>query len=416
VDTIGEAYIVGYSFTDTFPVTPSALPTACGGEDCVYFAKLDATGSNLLYSSFLGSGSNASVAIDPMGNALIGGTTRGGIPTTAGAVQSTCKPCISVNAGFFSKINPSAIGAASLVYSTYLSGSGGKFGVTPVGDAIYAVASDPNGNAIVTGQATSPDFPVTANAYQSVCSGVCASPFVSVIDPALSGASSLPYSTYLNGTGGINNQIAFADALAVDANHNIYVGGNTTGQNFPVSPNTFIPQCPNTGCGGGSAFIAELNPNASPANQLVYGTYLGGTSSIGNEAVTGLGFDSNGRIYAAGHTLSQDFPVTPDAAQPSCLACPGALQNSGNDGFLTVLNPAALGLNQLVYSTFLGGNRYDAATGLAMGPMGLVAVAGYSSSIDFPTTVNAFELQCPACGNIGVSGSNSDAFVSVFQF
>jgi hypothetical protein len=90
-----------------------------------------------------------------------------------------------------------------------------------------------------------------------------------------------------------------------------------------------------------------------------------------------------------------------------------------------VLNPAASGASQLVYSTFLGGNNYDAATGLAIGPMGLVALAGYSSSSDFPTTPNAFQLDCPACLNIGERGNqaidgplllNSDAFVSVFQF
>ena len=102
--------------------------------------------------------------------------------------------------------------------------------------------------------------------------------------------------------------------------------------------------------------------------------------------------------------------------QRTCLSCPGALQNEGNDGFLTVLNPAASGASQLVYSTFLGGSNYDAATGLGMGPTGLVTVAGYSSSNDFPTTANAFELQCPACRNIGPLGSTSDAFVSVFHF
>ena len=250
---------------------------------------------------------------------------------------------------------------------------------------------------------------------------------MSVIDPALSGASSLPYSTYLNGNGGISNAEAIGFAVAVDANHDIYVGGTTIGYNFPVSPNTFIPQCPALPCGGGSGFIAELNPNAAPANQLVYGTYLGGASSIGNEAVTGIGVDSNGRIFAVGHTLSANFPVTPNAAQPTCLSCPGALQDQGRDAFLTVLNPAELGGNQLVYSTFLGGSDFDGATGVALGPNGLVGVAGYSTSFDFPTTANAFERQCLACSNIRSNDNlfnftnspgllNMDAFVSVFQF
>jgi hypothetical protein len=369
------------------------------------------------------------VAIDPNNNALISGTTAGSFPTTAGALQSTCGACSSGGAGFFSQINPSASGAASLLYSTYLSGSGGIIGATPMGDAMTAIAADPNGNAVLTGIVTSQDFPTTANAYQTECQGLCESPTITVINPALSGQAALIYSTYFNGTGGgVTNPIAFPYTVTVDPNHDIYVGGQTLAEDFPVTANGFIPQCPDprSACDGGTGFVGELNPSALPANQLVYGTYLGGTSDIGYEAVRGLGVDSNGIIYAAGQTLSADFPVTPDAVQSTCLACPGALQGSNNDGFFSVLNPALSGANQLVYSTFLGGNNYDAATGLALGPTGLVAIAGYSSSLDFPTTANALEPQCPACRNISDTGSqsvdggpgliNSDAFLSVFQF
>jgi hypothetical protein len=429
VDADGEAYTVGIS-DGNFPTTPNAFSNSCSGSgnDCLFFAKLDSTGSQLLYSSFVGTAVSASVAIDPNQNGLIAGATREGIPVTPGAVQSTCNLCnleVGITSGYFSKVNPNATGAASLVYATYLSGSGGKFGASETGDALSAVAADANGNAILTGTVSSPDFPTTPNAYQPQCQGLCDSPAISVINPALSGQTALVYSTFVNGNGGDSNPIAFPYAVAVDSSGDVYIGGQIFGYDFPVSPNAFIPQCPALPCGGGSGFIAELNPNAAPANQLVYGTYLGGVSTIGNEAVTGLGVDSNGRIYAAGHTLSANFPVTNDAAQTTCLACPGATQDSGKDGFLTVLNPAASGANQLVYSTFLGGNNYDSATGLAVGPMGLIAVAGYSSSTDFPTTPNAFQLQCPACLNISERGDqaiegplllNSNAFVSVFQF
>lgn len=442
VNSMGEAYAVGVSFESDFPTTANAYSNSCSYDGgCAYFAKLDSTGSNLLYSSFIGEvgflynsiigvGSPPKVAIDPNNNALISGTTAGSFPTTAGALQSTCGACSSGGAGFFSQINPSASGAASLLYSTYLSGSGGIIGATPMGDAMTAIASDPNGNAVLTGIVTSQDFPTTANAYQTECQGLCESPTITVINPALSGQAALIYSTYFNGTGGgVTNPIAFPYTVTVDPNHDIYVGGQTLAEDFPVTANGFIPQCPDprSACDGGTGFIGELNPSALPANQLVYGTYLGGTSDIGYEAVRGLGVDSNGIIYAAGQTLSADFPVTPDAVQSTCLACPGALQGSNNDGFFTVLNPALSGANQLVYSTFLGGNNYDAATGLALGPTGLVAIAGYSSSLDFPTTANALEPQCPACRNISDRGGsqsvdggpgliNSDAFLSVFQF
>jgi hypothetical protein len=159
----------------------------------------------------------------------------------------------------------------------------------------------------------------------------------------------------------------------------------------------------------------------------MYGSYLGGTVYQGNDAITALEVDSNGRIFAAGHTDSSDFPVTPDAAQSTCLACAAHQVTQGRDGFFTVLNPAVSGAGELVYSTFLGGSSHDGVTGLALGPTGRAAVAGYSSSVDFPTTENAFEPQCPACLNFplndppfGFTNSpgflNMDAFVSVFQF
>ena len=429
VDAAGEAYAVGISDTN-FPTTANAFSNSCSGSgtDCLFFAKLDSTGSELLYSSFVGTAVSASIAIDPNQNALIAGATFEGIPVTPGAVQSTCDLCnieVEITSGYFSKVNPNAAGAASLVYATYLSGSGGKFGASETGDALSAVAADANGNAVLTGTVSSPDFPVTSNAYQTQCQGICSSPAISVINPALSGQAGLVYSTFLNGNGGDTNPIAAPYAVVVDLNHDIYVGGNVQGLNFPVSPNSFMPQCPDAVCGAG--FIAELNPNAPPANQLLYGTYLGGTSFTGSDTVTGLGVDANGRIFAGGYTASRNFPVTPDALQPTCLSCPplGGPQGQPQDAFMTVLNPAGSGAGQLVYSTYLGGSTFDGATGLAVGPMGLVAVAGYSSSTDFPTTPNAFQLQCPACFNISEGGNealygplllNSDAFISVFQF
>src|SRR5258708_38453731 len=93
-------------------------------------------------------------------------------------------------------------------------------------------------------------------------------------------------------------------------------------------------------------------------------------------------------LFRSGFTDSSDFPVTPDAAQPTCLSCAAHQVTQGRDGFLTVLDPAKSGASELAYSTFLGGSTYDAATGVAIGPLGLAAVAGYSSSVDFPTTAN----------------------------
>jgi hypothetical protein len=305
------------------------------------------------------------------------------------------------------------------VYSTYL---GGSLIDTPVG-----VAIDPHGKALIAGYTSSKDFPTTTGAFESSCipcdatSVLSYGSFVSEIDPGANGNASLLYSTYLNGSGHTNgNQYStFLNsgnplAVKVDGNDDLFVGGSQATVGFPVTPNSFQPACLGTfRCPSG--FIVELNPRTAPANQLVYGTYLGGTTPIsGSDAVTGLGLDAEGRIYAAGHTSSSDFLVSSDAAQPACLSCG---LNSGGNAFLTVLDPTASGSNEMVYSTFLGGSVSDSATSLAVGALGLVAVGGSTYSSDFPTTANAVERTCLACRNPNIlSFLNGDGFLAAVQF
>jgi hypothetical protein len=202
-------------------------------------------------------------------------------------------------------------------------------------------------------------------------------------------------------------------AVQVDGSGDLFVGGNQATLGLPVTPNSLITACGLNRCPRG--FIVELNPAQAPANQLVYGTYLGGTLPIsGTDSVTALGLDAMGRIYAAGSTSSSDFPVSADAAQPTCLAC--AL-NGGGNAFFTVLDPTASGSSELVYSTFLGGSEQDSATSLAVGPLGLVAIGGSTYSSDFPITANALETTCPACRNPNIQYYlNGDGFLAAFQF
>jgi hypothetical protein len=416
VDSIGEAYVVGYTFTPDFPVTPSAYQSTCNaGCWSVFFSKLNAAGSNLLYSTYLhGSllNSPVGVAIDPHGKALIAGyTSSTDFPVTAGALQSSCGSCTDtsyyVYAGFVADIDPSASGNASLVYSTYLSGSGYVTeGGTHYGDTIAAITSDSNGDPVVAGEASSADFPISSNAFKtSIIPGSIISGFVTVLNLAASGAAQLQYSTYLNS----GNPLA----VQVDGSGDLFVGGNQATLGLPVTPNSLITACGLNRCPRG--FIVELNPAQAPANQLVYGTYLGGTLPIsGTDSVTALGLDAMGRIYAAGSTSSSDFPVSADAAQPTCLAC--AL-NGGGNAFFTVLDPTASGSSELVYSTFLGGSEQDSATSLAVGPLGLVAIGGSTYSSDFPITANALETTCPACRNPNIQYYlNGDGFLAAFQF
>jgi hypothetical protein len=416
VDSTGEVYVVGTTNTPNFPVTSSAFQGSCGTVCApTFFSKLDASGSDLTYSTYLGGNrvdTPVGVAIDPHGKALIAGfTSSTDFPTTPGALQSSCIPCDATSVlsygSFVSEIDPATSGSASLVYSTYLNGSGHLNGNGSIaGDAIAAITTDGAGDAVVAGRATSTDFPISANAYQTaITAGNIDSGFVTVVNPAASGAAQLEYSTFLNS----GNPLA----VQVDGNGDLFVGGNEATLGLPVTPNSFITACALHRCPNG--FIVELNPLLAPANQLVYGTYLGGTTPFGGtDSVTALGLDGMGRIYAAGNTSSSDFPVSADAAQSTCLAC--AL-NGGGNAFFTVLNPTASGSSELVYSTFLGGSVEDSATGLALGPLGLVALGGSTYSSDFPTTANALETTCPACRNPNIQNFlNGDGFVAAFQF
>jgi hypothetical protein len=171
-----------------------------------------------------------------------------------------------------------------------------------------------------------------------------------VIDPVIS------YSTYLGGTA----QSAVT-ALAVDPAGSLYAAGWTEAIDFPVSN---AIQAVNRG--GVDAFVFKLNPTGST---LLYATYIGGR---GDDRATGIAVDSAGQIYIAGSTASADFPLV-SSIRPAL--------GGTRDAFAVKLN--AIG-NLMVYSTFLGGSGYDAATAIAVDAAGNAYVAGDTQSANFP--------------------------------
>ncbi len=162
-----------------------------------------------------------------------------------------------------------------------------------------------------------------------------------VVDPVV-----LDYSTYL---GGSSNDSGYG--IAVDSAGNAYVTGYTASTNFPTL-NAY--QSTNSAGADGTAFVAKLKPAASGAASLLYSTYLGGGSyDFGN----GIAVDSAGNAYVTGQTTSTNFPTL--KAYQSTLA-------GGQNAFVAKLNPAASGVASLLYSTYLGGNSYDAGNGIAV--------------------------------------------------
>jgi hypothetical protein len=345
VDSVGNAYVTGETFSPDFP-TQNPLQPANGGGGDVFVTKLNAAGSALLYSTYLG-GSGAGledrgfcIAVDPSGNAYVTGETNSLDFPTQNPLQSTLNGDVDA---FVAKLN--AAGSA-LVYSTYLGGSGGEAG--------HGIAADSGGNAYVTGTTDSLDFPIQ-NPLQSALKGI-SDDFVTKLNAA---GSALLYSSYLGGSReeGVNA------GIAVDASGNAYVTGSTRSIDFPTK-NPLQPALN----GGRNTFATKVNPTGSA---LVYSTYLGG--SIADFGVS-IAVDASGNAYVAGTTFSPDFP-TQNPLQP-------AFGGGFFDAFVAKLDAAG---SALVYSTYLGGSVDDSCSSIVVDPSGNAYVTGTTFSPDFPT-------------------------------
>jgi hypothetical protein len=455
VDALGNAYVAGWTSSSDFPTTSGAYQTACCG---AFVSKLNPAGSALIYSTYLSGISPgvdsqvATLAVDASGDAYVTGEASSGFPTTPGVFQTTC----AGGCAFVSKLNPTG---SALVYSTYLGGSGydeghaitvdasgsayvtgitrssdfpttpGAFQVTPGGgwDAfvsklnaagsalIYStylgtsnedygngITVDASGNAYVTGETYSSDFPTTPGSFQTTSGGGLGDGFVTKLNAA---GSALVYSTYLGGSGDDG-----AATIVVDTSGNAYVTGATASPDFPTTPGAFQSTYKNSCAAPGavlaecsSAFVSKLNATGSA---LLYSTYLGGS---GADYGHGIAVDTLGNAYVTGWTFSTDFPTTPDAFQTTFAG------GGYYDAFVSKLNAAG---SALLHSTLLGGSEGDLQGSLGQAAQrgndividnfGSVYVVGYTSVADFPTTPGALQTT--------YGGGYSDAFVSKFSF
>lgn len=352
VDAAGDAYVTGYTNSPDFPVTPGAFQAALKGARNAFVTELNAGGTGLVYSTYLGGGgfdAGSGIAADAFGDAFVTGYSSSvDFPVTPGAFQAALKGASNV---FAAKLNPAG---TALFYSTYLGGSGNDLGT--------AVAVDAAGDAFLTGYTNSADFPVTPGAVQPALSGVV-NVFAARLSPA---GSALFYSTYLGGRGDDRGS-----AIALDASNNAYLTGFTSSANFPVTPGAF-----QTLLGGAqNAFVSKLNPTGTG---LAYSTYLGGN---GTDAGLGIAVDASGGAYVGGQTTSNNFPLTAGAFR--------ATLGGAGDAFFTLFNPSG---TAPVYSTYWGGTAAeDDGVFLALDRSGAVYLAGSTYSADFPTTAGAYQ-------------------------
>jgi hypothetical protein len=377
VDSAGNAYITGQTFSSNFPVQapeqgtcapaddPSAVCGSSTGKSDVFVSKINAGGTALVYSTYLGGSFldfGVAIAVDPSGNSYVTGETTSTDFPTKNPFQSTGN---TLGDAFVTEFNSAG---SALIYSSYLGGTG-----TTVGQGIVA---DSSGDAYVVGTTNATGFPAVG-AYQAANQGD-SDAFVTKIAPS---GTSIQYSTYLGGAG---NDVG--NAIAVGAGGNAYVTGQTMSNNFPTL-NAY-----QASYGGlGDAFVTKLNipSTAGGAITLAYSTYLGGTNA---DEAYGIALDSSVDVYVTGATSSSDFPT----ASSYQATLPGG---TGQHAFVSKLSPTG---TTLMYSTYLGGSGSDTARGISVDPTGVAHVVGFTTSSNFPT---ANPIQNTYAGN-------TDAFLT----
>jgi uncharacterized protein (TIGR03437 family) len=378
VDPQGEAIIAGTTTSSDFPVTQTISPASPSTTNSGFVAKLSADGSQSIYSSLLGASQGVTisgVAIDSAGAPyIVGSTPSHDFPTTANVPQpklpttmcqrTSTNPFMPIadlaTYGFMSKLS---VDASSLAYSTFITGS--------CGSTVQGIAVDASGEAVAVGTTTSPDFPVSANAYQPTFPGGAAASitypnpidfgFVSKLSAA---GDKLVASSFIGG-----GFFTEANALALDSSGDAYITGSTWGITPGATPGAYQTKV-NTGCpptfsigpgpeypsGGSDVFVLKLNPGLSSAQYL---TYLGG---ICDDSGTSIVLEPSGNVWVGGGA-SQGFP----------LVAPYELSLSG-----AFVSEFSADLSQLLFSSYSDG------ASLAIDPSGAIYVSGtaqYATSV-----------------------------------
>ncbi len=368
-DAQGFIYLAGNTAATDFVSTSNSFFGANRGTQNTWLMKINPLATSgdqvIVYSTYFGGtlvDSLKDMAVDSSTGLvyLTGSTTSTDLLVTAGAFQSTLTGTTN---GFVAVFDPTRFGAASLLYATYLGGTGA--------DVPYGIAAH-NGKAYVTGSTTSLDFPVANATLPSSAGGT--DMFITELDPAQSGAASMVASGYFGGAG-----LDYGTSVAVDAAGFVYVAGVTYSFNLPI---TAAPYQANAN-GSGEAFLVKW---ALEAPLIVYSTYLGGSGTDGAKKVL---IDPAGRVAIAGYTSSANFPITQNAYQ-SLLGGPNATNaTSATNAFLSILDLTLPPAQSLVYSTFFGGSVDEVPYSLRLDANGNYYLGGFTLSPDLPVSQNA---------------------------
>jgi hypothetical protein len=423
VDTNGNVFVTGYTESADFPTTSnayqgsSAVPGSVAGSGSAFVTALHpatAGNSQLTYSSFLGgSGTLAaleqgnSIVTDGNGNVFVAGITNSTDFPTLNPIVSTANSADG-NA-FVTEINTAATtGPASLVFSTYLggSGAGGTPSRIPFGNVAFGVALDSSGAVYAVGTTTSTDFAPAPTGGTPCGDNGYATAFLVKINVSVTPPTSAFSSCF---GGAVDDTSATSIAIAPDKTAVI------AGQTFTtdITPTNVIPTPPGVPNPTDSlVFVVKYNTTGGTA--IAYSTLFGGSAGDNGYSVA---TDSSGDIYVGGETNSGDFPVTQGALQV-------AKNNPDGTAFVAKLNPAGGGASDLLYASYFGGAGQgmgipDAANAIAAFS-GNAYIAGQTSSANsgatpFPitpsapltalgnTTANAFVAELPLTPTVTIA-------------
>ncbi|MFH1276818.1 MAG: FlgD immunoglobulin-like domain containing protein [Candidatus Eisenbacteria bacterium] len=354
LDDAGNPVVGGHTLSGDLPVTPGAYDTVHNGTSYVdaFVAKLSASGSTLLWCTFLGGAlidGCYALVLDHFGNpVLTGNTGSADFPTTVGAYDTVH------NGDFDAYVAKLSNSGSSLLWSTFLGGSSVDYS--------YDLDLDQYDYPLVTGLTQSSGFPTTVGAYDRSFGGS-----YDVFVTRLSGTgSTLAWSTFL---GGLSWE--YGKAVTVDVSGDVVVTGETATAGFPTTEGAYDRVIN----GGSDLFVTKI---AGDGSNLVWSTFLGGSST---DFVYALDLDHEGNPVVAGETESTNFPTTAGAYDTS--------HNGGTrDVFVAGLSSDG---SSLRWGTFLGGAAVDVAYAMALDPSGAPVLTGSTESADFPTTPNGYD-------------------------
>lgn len=416
---------------EPFPTTSNAYQTDYAGGAADYFVSIFDKDGHLRYSTYLGgsidegtgfednTSNGNNLAADANGLVYLAGTTNSGgspgetqFPITANAVQPSMN---GDSDAILVVIDPSKTGSESLLYSSFLGGSGSEKG--------HGATVDATGGFItVAGYTGSDDFPTTKHAYRKdpPAKGWTSIGFVAQFTSSKPGDPSSEYkcryATYLGGKSDKARDDIYG--LTTDTNGVLSVTGRTLSPDYPTTWPTVYHDAPFVGVNrsGDMPYMAKLDPSKEDDASLAYGTFLGGAEPAdqgGNGGfTTAIGVDSRGNTSVAGESSTDGIEYTYGAHSEASEKFPythdALIKHLPSNTHVIVMQVAASGA-WFSYSTYLGGSGYERAYGLAVDPSGNVVVTGLTTSPDFPVK-NPAEIW-PHTPN-----GTQNAFITKFSF